>query len=85
LPNWFALNLDVMVTAGTPATLAVKKAAISVALVMAAIGDAVGVGVVLSLARTRRQHYGAQRDGDRPRRQAAAAARGSRLACRTFR
>jgi ABC-type uncharacterized transport system substrate-binding protein len=46
-----ALNLDVMVTAGTPATLAVKKAAISVPLVMAAIGDPVGAGVVPSLAR----------------------------------
>jgi putative tryptophan/tyrosine transport system substrate-binding protein len=46
-----ALNLDVMVTAGTPATLAVKKAALSVPLVMAAIGDPVGIGVVPSLAR----------------------------------
>ena len=46
-----ALNLDVMVTAGTPATLAVKKAAISVPLVVAAIGDPVGAGVVPSLAR----------------------------------
>jgi putative ABC transport system substrate-binding protein len=46
-----ALNLDVMVTAGTPATLAVKKAAISVPLVMAATGDPVGAGVVPSLAR----------------------------------
>jgi putative ABC transport system substrate-binding protein len=46
-----ALNLDVMVTAGTPASLAVKKAAISVPLVMAAIGDPVVIGVVPSLAR----------------------------------
>ena len=46
-----ALNLDVMVTAGTPATLAVKKAAISVPLVMAAIGDPVVTGVAPSLAR----------------------------------
>ena len=46
-----ALNLDVMVTAGTPAALAVKKAAISVPLVIAAIGDPVGAGVVPSLAR----------------------------------
>lgn len=46
-----ALNIDVMVTAGTPAALAVKKAAISVPLVMAAIGDPVGVGLVPSLAR----------------------------------
>jgi putative ABC transport system substrate-binding protein len=46
-----SLNLDVMVTAGTPAALAVKKAAISVPLVIAAIGDPVGVGLVPSLAR----------------------------------
>jgi len=46
-----ALKIDVMVTAGTPAALAVKKAAISVPLVMAAIGDPVGVGLVPSLAR----------------------------------
>ena len=46
-----ALNLDVMVTAGTPATLAVKNAAISVPLVMAAIGDPISIGVVSSLAR----------------------------------
>jgi putative ABC transport system substrate-binding protein len=46
-----ALDLDVIVTAGTPAALAVKKAAISVPLVLAAIGDPVGVGVVPSLAR----------------------------------
>jgi putative ABC transport system substrate-binding protein len=45
-----ALNLDVMVTAGTPATLAVKKAAIPVPLVMAAAGDPVGTGLVPSLA-----------------------------------
>jgi putative ABC transport system substrate-binding protein len=45
-----ALNLDVMVTAGTPAALAVKKAAISVPLVVAAFGDPVGTGVVPSLA-----------------------------------
>src|SRR5215472_10603371 len=36
-----ALNVDVMVTACTPATLAVKKAGIPVPLVMAAIGDPV--------------------------------------------
>jgi putative tryptophan/tyrosine transport system substrate-binding protein len=46
-----ALNLDAMVTAGTPATLAVKKAMISVPLVMVAVGDPVGTGVVPSLAR----------------------------------
>jgi ABC-type uncharacterized transport system substrate-binding protein len=46
-----ALDPDVMVTAGTPAALAVKKAAIPVPLVIAAIGDPVRAGVVPSLAR----------------------------------
>ena len=46
-----ALKVDVIVTAGTPAALAVKKAAPSVPLVMAAVGDPIGVGLVASLAR----------------------------------
>jgi putative ABC transport system substrate-binding protein len=46
-----ALKVDVIVTAGTPATLAVKKATTSVPLVMVAVGDPVGTGIVASLAR----------------------------------
>jgi len=46
-----ALKVDVIVTAGTPATLAVKKATTSVPLVMVAVGDPVGAGIVASLAR----------------------------------
>ena len=46
-----ALKVDVIVTAGTPATLAVKKATSSVPLVMVAVGDPVGTGIVASLAR----------------------------------
>jgi putative ABC transport system substrate-binding protein len=46
-----ALKVDVIVTAGTPASLAVKKAGTSVPLVMVAVGDPVGVGLVASLAR----------------------------------
>jgi putative ABC transport system substrate-binding protein len=46
-----ALKVDVIVTAGTPGSLAVKKAATSVPLVMVAVGDPVGVGLVASLAR----------------------------------
>jgi putative tryptophan/tyrosine transport system substrate-binding protein len=42
---------DVIVTAGTPATLAVKKATSRVPLVMIAVGDPVGTGIVPSLAR----------------------------------
>jgi ABC-type uncharacterized transport system substrate-binding protein len=46
-----ALPVDVVVTAGTPATLAVKKATSTVPLVMIAVGDPVGIGIVSSLAR----------------------------------
>jgi putative tryptophan/tyrosine transport system substrate-binding protein len=45
-----ATNCDVMVTAGTPASLAVKKATSTIPLVMAAVGDPVGTGLVASLA-----------------------------------
>jgi putative ABC transport system substrate-binding protein len=44
-----ALKVAVIVTAGTPATLAVKKATTSVPLVMSAVGDPVGSGIVPSL------------------------------------
>lgn len=46
-----AQNVDVIVTAGTPATLAVKKATASIPLVMVAVGDPVGTGIVPSLTR----------------------------------
>src|SRR3972149_1326843 len=46
-----ALKVDVIVTAGTPATLAVKKATTPVPLVMVAVGDPVGTGIVASLNR----------------------------------
>jgi len=45
-----ALKVEVIVTAGTPATLAVKKATTSVPLVMVAVGDPVGTGIVPSLS-----------------------------------
>jgi len=44
-----AANVDVIVTAGTPATLAVKRATTTVPLVMIAVGDPVGTGIVPSL------------------------------------
>src|SRR5712692_4347238 len=47
-----ALKVDVIVTAGTPASLAVKKATTSIPLVMVAVGDPVGTGVVPSLNRS---------------------------------
>lgn len=46
-----AANVDVIVTAGTPAALALKKATSTVPVVMAAIGDPVGSGIVANLAR----------------------------------
>jgi putative ABC transport system substrate-binding protein len=46
-----ARKVAVIVTAGTPATLAVKKATTSVPVVMAAVGDPVGTGIVPSLNR----------------------------------
>jgi putative ABC transport system substrate-binding protein len=46
-----AQKVEVIVTAGTPASLAVKKAATSVPLVMVAVGDPVATGLVASLAR----------------------------------
>ncbi len=45
-----ALKVDVIVTAGTPATLAVKKATTSVPIVMVAVGDPIGTGIVPSLS-----------------------------------
>ena len=45
-----ALKVAVIVTAGTPATLAVKKATTSIPLVMSAVGDPVGSGIVPSLS-----------------------------------
>ena len=46
-----ARNVEVIVTAGTPASLAVQKATTSVPLVMVAVGDPVATGLVASLAR----------------------------------
>ena len=46
-----AANVDVLVTAGTPAALAIKQATTSVPVVMIAVGDPVGTGLVPSLAR----------------------------------
>ncbi len=46
-----ARKVEVIVTAGTPAALAAKKAAPSIPLVMVAVGDPVATGLVASLAR----------------------------------
>jgi len=44
-------RVEVIVTAGVPASLSVKKATTSVPLVMVAVGDPVATGLVASLAR----------------------------------
>ena len=46
-----ALKVGVIVSAGTPAALAVKKATTSIPFVMVAVDDPVGTGLVASLAR----------------------------------
>jgi putative ABC transport system substrate-binding protein len=46
-----AEKVQVIVTAGTPATLAVKKATTSTPLVMIAVGDPVGTNIVPSLSK----------------------------------
>ena len=46
-----AQRVEVIVTAGTPASLAVQKATTSVPLVMVGVGDPVTTGLVASLAR----------------------------------
>jgi putative ABC transport system substrate-binding protein len=45
-----ALNVDVLVTSGTSAAFAAKKATRTTPIVLAAAGDAVGTGLVASLA-----------------------------------
>ena len=45
------LNVSVIITAGTPGTLAAKQATKTIPIVMAVAGDAVGAGLVGSLAR----------------------------------
>ena len=43
--------MDVILTLGTPATLAAKRATDTIPIVMVAVGDPVGSGLVSSLAR----------------------------------
>jgi putative ABC transport system substrate-binding protein len=45
------LNVDVIVTHGTPGSLAAKRATTKIPVVFAVVGDALGSGIVSSLAR----------------------------------
>jgi putative ABC transport system substrate-binding protein len=45
------LKVDVIVTSGTPAVIAAKRATSQIPIVFAAVGDPVGVGLVATLAR----------------------------------
>jgi putative ABC transport system substrate-binding protein len=45
------LKVDVLVAMGTPATMAAKRATATIPIVFGLVGDAVGAGVVPSLAR----------------------------------
>jgi ABC-type uncharacterized transport system substrate-binding protein len=45
------LDVDVLITHGTPGTLAAKRATATIPIVMAVVGDAIITGVVSSLAR----------------------------------
>ena len=49
--DFVRLKVDVIVTYGTPSTLAVKQATSAIPIVFAAAGDPVGTGLVASLAR----------------------------------
>jgi len=49
IADLIAREVDVIVTAGTPAALAVAKATTSVPCVMVAVGDPVGTGLIASL------------------------------------
>ena len=51
IAEMIALKVELIVTAGTPAALAVKKATTSIPLVMIAVGDPVANGLITSLAR----------------------------------
>jgi putative tryptophan/tyrosine transport system substrate-binding protein len=49
--DFIALNVDVLITHGTPGTRAAKQATTTVPIVMAISGDAIATGLVSSLAR----------------------------------
>ena len=59
------LNVDVLVTYGTPGTLAAKRATATIPIVMAYTGDAVAAGLVANLAQPGGNVTGSSAPGDR--------------------
>jgi putative tryptophan/tyrosine transport system substrate-binding protein len=51
LADLIRLKVDVIVTHGTPGVLAAKQATTTIPIVMAVVGDALGLGIVSNLAR----------------------------------
>ena len=70
-------GVAVLVTGGTPATLAAKRASATIPIVMVGVDDPVAVGVVASLAQPPRQRHGSVSCFIRGDREPAAAAAGS--------
>jgi putative ABC transport system substrate-binding protein len=50
-PSWSKLKVDVLVSLGTPATLAAKRATTTIPIVMESLSDVVSIGLVPNLAR----------------------------------
>ena len=71
-------GVALLVTAGTPATLAAARATATIPIVMIGVDDPVALGVVASLAQPRAQRHGPVSDLLRADRKAVAAAAGAR-------
>ena len=71
-----SLKVEIIVTAGTPAATAVKKVAPTIPLVMIAVGDPIGTGLIASLAQPGERHRVELDCGGLRRKAARAAARG---------
>src|SRR5262249_39722469 len=70
------LNVDVIVTRGTPSALAARNATRTIPIVMASVGDVIGTGIAVSLARPGGNVNGAAGDEHGHRGETARAAQG---------
>jgi putative ABC transport system substrate-binding protein len=71
-------GVSVLVTAGTPATLAAKRATASTPIVLVGVDDPVALGIVDSLGQPRRQRHGPLSELVRSDRRTAGSAEGAR-------